>query len=92
MSKAKNGEALENFVLMLLYCLFNITRVCWFGLRKLDFKNLNTWSCFLLINDILMIVLFGTLHYQQAVNLYFPLVENSDQCAESVLIPQISIK
>ena len=74
MSKAKNGEVLENFVLMLLYCLFSIGRVCWFGLRKLDLKNLTTWGCFLLINGILMIVLFGTLKHQQAVDLYFPMV------------------
>lgn len=74
MSKAKNGEALENFVLMLLYCLFNIARVCWFGLRRIDFKELNTWSFLFLIVGVLMIVLFGTLSYQQAISLYFPLL------------------
>ncbi len=74
MSKAKDNQVLENFVLMLLYCLFNIARVCWFGLRRIDFKDLNTWGCFLLINGILMTVLFGILSYEQAVDLYFPMV------------------
>ncbi len=74
MSKVKTGEGLENYVLTLLHCLASISRVCWFGVRKLDFKNLNTWSCLLLINGLLMIVLFGTLHYQRAVELYFPLL------------------
>ena len=59
MSKAKNGEVLENFVLMLLYTLFSIWRVCWLGLRRIDFKNLNTLSFFLLINGIPLLVLFG---------------------------------
>ncbi len=74
MSKAKNGEALENFVLMLLYCFSSIGRVCWFGLRRIDFKDLNTLSFFLLINGIPLLVLFGTRHYQEALNLSLPLM------------------
>ena len=74
MSKTKNGEVLENFVLMLLYCLFSIGRVCWFGLRRIDFKQLNTLSFFLLINGIPLLVLFGTRHYQEALSLSLPLM------------------
>ena len=74
MSKAKNGEVLENFVLMLLYCICSIGRVCWFGLRRIDFKSLNTLSFFLLINGIPLLVLFGTRHYQEALNLSLPLM------------------
>ena len=74
MSKAKNGEVLENFVLMLLYCLFSIGRVCWLGLRRIDFKQLNTLSFFLLINGIPLLVLFGTRHYQEALSLSLPLM------------------
>ena len=74
MSKAKNGEALENFVLMLLYCICSIGRVCWFGLRRINFKELNTLSFFLLINGIPLLVLFGTRHYQEALNLSLPLM------------------
>lgn len=72
MSKDKQG--LENFLLILLFILVSILRVCWLGVRKLDFKNLNLWSCFLLSNSILMAVLFGTLNYQHALRLYFPLL------------------
>ena len=74
MSKAKNGEVLENFVLMLLYCICSIGRVCWFGLRRINFKELNTLSFFLLINGIPLLVLFGTRHYQEALNLSLPLM------------------
>ena len=74
MSKAKNGEALENFVLMLLYCICSIGRVCWFGLRRINFKELNTLSFFLLINGIPLLMLFGTRHYQEALNLSLPLM------------------
>ena len=74
MSKAKNGEALENFVLMLLYCICSIGRVCWFGLRRINFKELNTLSFFLLINGIPLLVLFGTRHYQEALHLTLPLM------------------
>ena len=72
MSKAKDNQFLENFVLMLLHTLFSMLRVCWFGLRKLDLKNSNTWAFFLLINGILMTVMFGMLRYEQAVEFYFP--------------------
>ena len=72
MSKTKDNQALENFVLMLLYTLFSMLRVCWFGLRKLDLKNSNTWAFFLMINGILMTVMFGILRYEQAVEFYFP--------------------
>ena len=74
MSKAKNGEVLENFVLMLLYCICSIGRVCWFGLRRINFKELNTLSFFLLINGIPLLVLFGTRHYQEALHLTLPLM------------------
>ena len=39
MSKAKNGEVLENFVLVLLYCLCSIARVCWVGLKTATGEN-----------------------------------------------------
>ena len=74
MSKAKDNQVLENFVLMLLYTLFSIGRVCWFGLRRIDFKDLNTWSFFLLINGIPLQALFWTMNHQEALNLSLPLM------------------
>ncbi len=74
MNKAKNGEVLENFVLMLLYCPSVFLRVCFFGLRRVDFKDLNTWSWIFTVTGSLAIVLFLTLSYQQAMNLYLLLL------------------
>ena len=74
MSKANNGEMIENIVLMLCKSLYALARVCLFGWRRIDLKNLNTLSFFLLINGIPLLVLFGTHHYSQAINLVLPLM------------------
>ena len=74
MSKSNNSEMLENLVLMLCKSLYALARVCYFGWRRIDFKNLNTLSFFLSINGIPLLVLFGTLPYQQAINLVLPLM------------------
>ena len=36
MTKAKDNQVLENYVLMLLYCLQKIAHVCWFGVKNMD--------------------------------------------------------
>ena len=38
MSKAKDNQVLENFVLMFLYCLCSIARVCWAGLKNMGWE------------------------------------------------------
>ena len=38
MSKSKDNQVLENFVLMFLYCLYSIARVCWAGLKGFTFE------------------------------------------------------
>ena len=74
MSKANNSDIVENLVLMLCKSIYALARVCHFGWRRIDFKDLNTWSFFLLINGIPLLVLFGTLPYPQAINLVLPLM------------------
>ena len=74
MSKPKDNQMLENFVLMFLYTLFSILHVCWFGLRRINFKDLNTLSFFMLINGIPLLVMFWTMSHQEAVRLTLPLM------------------
>ena len=74
MSKPKDNQMLENFVLMFLYTLFSILHVCWFGLRRINFKDLNTLSFFMLINGIPLLVMFWTISHQEAVRLTLPLM------------------
>lgn len=65
---------IENLVLMLCKSLYALARVCCFGWRRINLKHLNTLSFFLLIDGIPLLVLFGTLPYQQALNLALPLI------------------
>ena len=74
MSKVKHGEVLENYVLMLLYSLASIMRVCWFGLRRIDFTDLNTLSFFMMIFVSPVLLMFGLLEHNQAMRLFLPLV------------------
>lgn len=74
MSKANNREMIENIVLMLCKSLYALARVCLFGWRRIDFKDLNTLSFFLLINGIPLLVLFGAQPHSQSINLVLPLM------------------
>ena len=74
MSKTKNSQVLENYVLMLLYCLASTVRVCWFGLRRIDFKDLNTLSFFMMIFVSPVLLMFGLLEHNQAMRLLTPLI------------------
>ena len=38
MTKTKDSQVLENYVLMLLFCLQRIAHVCWFGLRNVGWE------------------------------------------------------
>ena len=38
MNKAKDNQVLENYVLMLLYCMQTIARVCWAGLKNMSWE------------------------------------------------------
>ena len=49
MSKAKHGQALENFVLMFLHCLYVFARICFYGLRHINFKSVDIWGGLFLI-------------------------------------------
>lgn len=74
MSKANNSDIVENLVLMLCKSLYALARVCYFGWRRIDFKDLNTLSFFLLINGIPLLVLFGTQPHSQAIIFVLPLM------------------
>ena len=74
MSKASNSDIVENLVMMLCKSFYALARVCLFGWRRIDFKNLNTLSFFLLINGIPLLVLFGTHHHSQAIIFVLPLM------------------
>ena len=73
MSKSNNNEMLENIVLMLCKSLYALAQVCYFGWRRIDFKDLNTLTFFMLINGIPLLILFGTHHHSQAIHFVLPL-------------------
>ena len=69
MSKAKNGEVLENFVLMLLYCLFSTARVCWFGLKSMCWEM---WFFVVMVVGSLGLIMFDTTnHLHRFINFVF---------------------
>ena len=60
MSKAKNGEVLENFVLMFLHCLYTISRVCWVGLKGI---TLNMCSVMMIVASLLAMLMLYSANY-----------------------------
>ena len=60
MSKPKDNQVLENFVLMFLHCLYTISRVCWVGLKGI---TLNMCSVMMIVASSLAMLMLYSANY-----------------------------
>ena len=60
MTKTKDSQVLENYVLMLLFCMQRIAHVCWFGLKNMDWGE---WFFVVVIAGSLRALMFYDINH-----------------------------